>query len=506
MFWRQLEFLSSGLAAFRFFGIGEMSLADGITIDTPESGDLRDYEIATPLSLVKSIDVTVPANARLKLSGNVSGAAGADIDADVDGFLELSGANSFAGAIAVSGTGVVSAVTASAFGSNVGETSFSGSNVQEASGNPRLDMRGITTYEPFVFDGVSIQSSTAATNILAGKVTMKNKATFFNSIETGTRYEFTGGIDIASDSGNIVQFRVGTSESTADAEPRAAIVIKDRPFNHVGQGAFKFYNMSRACDVIFAVSSNKFAKTGGVTPDINVMTYRFCADGTPAAKVRCAAPFAFNSDARLCLGYATTSLAYCGHFDLGGYDQGFASAFGWGESYQSAIINGKTIGSYSVISSSTAAQLCSRHADEAKTWWTFSGAAGYRMEGSGSITFMTDSDTCGELTVTNGTMSLAAGVKWRNCPKITVSGEGTFNVSANGAFNKNITLDVRDQGVVNIPAGVVLLVRNLYLDGGTTPIVGEWGSSTSSAANKNAHFSGNGKIIAGPLGFVITFH
>ena len=505
VFWRQLEFLSSGLAAFRFFGAGDMSFADGIAIDAPEAGGVRDYEIATSMSIVKSIDVTVPASTRLKLSGNVSGATGADVDANVDGFLELSGANSFAGAMAVSGTGVVSAVTSTAFGSNVGETSFSGSNMQGAEGNPLLDMQGITTYEPFVFDGISIQSSSAVTNVFAGKVTMKNKATFFNSIETGTRYEFTGGIDIASDSGNIVQFRVGNSESTADAEPRAAIVIKDRPFNHVGQGAFKFYNMSRACDVIFAVSSNKFAKTGGVTPDINVMTYRFCADGTPAAKVLCAAPFAFNYDARLCLGYATTSSAYCGHFDLGGYDQGFASAFGWGESYQSAIINGKTIGSYSVISSSTAAQLCSRHADEAKTWWTFSGAAGYRMEGSGSITFMTDSDTCGELTVTNGTMSVAAGVKWRNCPKITVSGSGTFNVSDEGAFDKKIALDIRDQGVVYIPEGVVLRVKNLYLDGSDVPVRGEWGSAASSAAKKSARFSGSGRVYAGPSGLLLYF-
>lgn len=506
VYWRRLELLSSGLSAFRFFGSGDMTLADGISIDTPEGGSLRDYEIATSMSLIKSIDVTVPSNTRLKLSGSIAGAAGADVDADVDGFLELSGESSFSGAMAVTGTGIVSAVTATAFGSSVGATTFSGSSVQTASGNPQLDMRGITTYEPFVFDGVSIESSSAVTNVFAGKVTMKNNVTYFNHIATGTRYEFSGGVDIASDSGNVVEFRVGSSESTADAEPRAAIVFKDRPFNHIGQGGFEFYNQSRACDVIFAVSSNRFARTGGVMPDINVITHRFCADGTPAAKVRCAAPFAFNYDARLCLGFNTVENVYCGHFDLGGCNQGFASAFGWGESVQSHVISGKTIGSYSVISSATAAQLCSRHADAAKTWWTFSGAAGYRMEGAGSIMFMTDSDTCGELAVTNGTMSLAAGVKWRNCSGIAVSGTGRFNISDARAFNRKICMSVDNEGVVDIPDGVVLYVGNLYLDGSETPVVGEWGSPTSSAKNKSAHFSGNGKVIAGPLGFIITFH
>ena len=202
----------------------------------------------------------------------------------------------------------------------------------------------------------------------------------------------------------------------------------------------------------------------------------------------------------------TTGSAYCGHFDLGGCDQGFATAFGWSEAVQSTVIGGRTIGSYSVVSSPTAAQLCSRHSDAAKTWWTFAGAAGYRMEGSGSITFMTDSDTCGELTVTNGTMSVAAGVRWQNCPRVTVAGQGTFNVTDSGTFNRRVCLAVRDQGVVNIPDGVVLRVMDLYLDGGTKPSVGEWGSPTSSAKRKSAHFTGNGKVYAGPKGIVVNFH
>ena len=61
VYWRRLELLSSGLSAFRFFGSGNMSLAEGIYIETPESGDVRDYEIAAAMSLVKSINVTVPA-------------------------------------------------------------------------------------------------------------------------------------------------------------------------------------------------------------------------------------------------------------------------------------------------------------------------------------------------------------------------------------------------------------------------------------------------------------
>lgn len=103
----------------------------------------------------------------------------------------------------------------------------------------------------------------------------------------------------------------------------------------------------------------------------------------------------------------------------------------------------------------------------------FRGEASLHYAGTGRLALTnTASSTVGSLTVSGGEVALLAGATWANCTNVVVSGSGKLTldagVAAKGAFSREATVSVSDDGTIAIPAGETVEVRYLYRDGEPT--------------------------------------
>ena len=103
----------------------------------------------------------------------------------------------------------------------------------------------------------------------------------------------------------------------------------------------------------------------------------------------------------------------------------------------------------------------------------FLGEASLHYAGTGRLAMTnTASTTVGSLTVSGGEVALLAGATWANCTNVVVSGSGKLTLDAAvataGAFSREATVSVSDDGTIAIPAGETVVVKYLYRDGEPT--------------------------------------
>ena len=103
----------------------------------------------------------------------------------------------------------------------------------------------------------------------------------------------------------------------------------------------------------------------------------------------------------------------------------------------------------------------------------FRGEASLHYAGTGRLALTnTASTTVGSLTVSGGEVALLAGATWANCTNVVVSGSGKLTldaaVAAKGAFSREATVSVSDDGTIAIPVGETVVVKYLYRDGEPT--------------------------------------
>ena len=497
VFWRQLTF-SSAVPFFRLYGDSGITLAEGVSVESDGTQSLS-YEIAAPLTTVGTQSWSVPSNTTLAVKGDLHGAPGTEIVCDGLGTYSFEGANSDTAAdIRFEGSAQAYPKSAKAFGSAAGTTTMAGKG--------HLVLDNLVTDEPFVFQGNAGNSTIGVsvrpgTNVLSGPLSIRAPV-YIRDFNNGRRLVFSGGVDFNVPADNRY-FQIGWFGEPARDNP-FQIEITGTAITNSGSHSIRFYNEA-VCDVIFSVASNRLTGTG--SRSIVQMTRNdMNAAGEPTARLFCKVPHVFDYNATLLLGYDTKgSKPYCGFIDLCGNDQGFAAAYGHGADAQSFQINGKPQGAYSIVTSTDGpALLCSRHTGDVSTWWTFKGAAGYRMEGPGGITLMTSSESTGALCVTNGTMTIPAGVSWKNCAKVEASDNGTFCLEESRAFGPGTEVRLSGNGKMNLASGVQATAGFLFLDGNEKPLLGDWGSPESGAAHTSSHFTGTGKIRFGSQ-FIIIF-
>lgn len=128
----------------------------------------------------------------------------------------------------------------------------------------------------------------------------------------------------------------------------------------------------------------------------------------------------------------------------------------------------------------------------------FTGAAGLEMCGTGAIVITNAMASAGSVSVTQGRLEFAGDGSWTNAVSVNVSGTGRLVVANRKTFSRQVELAVADNGVLDIPAGVVLKVAALKLDGKTFS-GGTFGGAGSSAGNKtySANFAGAGMVKVG---------
>ena len=494
VFWNAVDFIS-GVSSFRLFGDGCMTLANGIRVSEPHSS----HEIDSPICTLGSQTWTLAEGSTVTLSGKLSG--------NEDSTVTLSGAGTyvFAGRNGDTGSNfrsvdsaVVHVKSAGALGTAEGVTTIGGSGA--------LVLDNVSINEPFVLAGQHARRGTLVslkpgTNVLNGKISVKSQV-YLQDQKNGGRLVVSSGMDLDMP-GNGYNFRIGWFGKSSDKEP-FRFEIKDVPIVNTGSKTVLFYNEC-VCDVIVSVPGNRLTPVDGSNRSRIQMTRNDKnAAGEPTARLICKVPYAFAYTDELILGVnEKLDTPYHGLIDLCGNDQGFAAAYGLDEQYQThPDADGVPQGAHSIVTSSGGpAYLCSRHAEDVSTWWTFTGAAGYRMEGSGGITFRTSSRSSGALCVTNGTMTLPSGVAWRRASKVVAEENGTFILA--GSLGPDTEVYLSGNGKLHLPEGVNARAGCLVLEG-SAPRFGEWGSPESGASNTSSHITGKGRIRFGsPLRIMI---
>lgn len=194
-----------------------------------------------------------------------------------------------------------------------------------------------------------------------------------------------------------------------------------------------------------------------------------------------------------------TSVSDGGTLNLGGHDQGVTRIL---TGYR---INGERVKPIKpcYVTSATPAVLYHRCSNNDTLFMDFRGAAGYKLVGTGTVTLCTVSDTTGSLGVTNGTLVVGAEAAWPNVSEVVVSGAGTLRLSGASQLNSKMALSLSDSGNIDIPDGVTVRCKKLYIDG--RECSGVWGAPGSGAPNTDARLIGNGYIRGGG-GFILTFY
>ena len=133
----------------------------------------------------------------------------------------------------------------------------------------------------------------------------------------------------------------------------------------------------------------------------------------------------------------------------------------------------------------------------------FTGAAGLEMCGSGAIVITNAIASAGSVGVIGGRLEFAGDGSWVNSIDVNVGGTGRLVLAKRKTFSRQAELTVADDGVLEIPAGIVVNVKTLRI-GGKTFAAGTFGGAESSAENKAyaANFAGAGMVQVGN-GFTI---
>ena len=159
----------------------------------------------------------------------------------------------------------------------------------------------------------------------------------------------------------------------------------------------------------------------------------------------------------------------------------------------------------------------------------FLGGASYSQNGQEhgpfTTTFYKASTSTGTVSVASGTLVFAAatnrtfacsvqkkdiaialeGGSWTNASLVAVGAGGTIKLTHGKTFGKQTVVEMTDTGKMQLDAGVLERVAELWIDGAKMPS-GDYGSTASGAATRDdTHFEGAGRLQVGTGGFILIF-
>lgn len=146
----------------------------------------------------------------------------------------------------------------------------------------------------------------------------------------------------------------------------------------------------------------------------------------------------------------------------------------------------------SIVKSASAAYLRALYSESAKNAVAFTEHAGFRWAGSSDLELIQVSTSDNELWVESNTLTIGATASWKNASAVRATGTGTLCLSHAGAVGTATDVYITDSGMISIPEGVTVRVRDLYIDG-VKQAHGTWGS-VSPAYYQDGHFTGGGVL------------
>lgn len=114
--------------------------------------------------------------------------------------------------------------------------------------------------------------------------------------------------------------------------------------------------------------------------------------------------------------------------------------------------------------------------------------------------------SCGDLTVTNGVLELAAGASWPNGTNFTARGSGTLKFAAAKQVGRKIArLHFAENGKIYIPEGVTLKVAaaDVLESGSDEPTPVALGTYDGTSGLLRDRIEGGGQVMVGPSGVVL---
>ena len=168
-------------------------------------------------------------------------------------------------------------------------------------------------------------------------------------------------------------------------------------------------------------------------------------------------------------------------------------------------LRGDTVAGTNTATSATAATLTVNQSSDTLFNGRLTGLLSLVKTGSGSLTLSNSlSTTTGDITVSNGTLAVAAATGLGGSTNIMVAG-GTLDLRVAATIADAAVLRIAAGGAtVSIGAGINETVDNLFLDG-VQQLPGTYGAVGSGAGTEtNAFFAGSGKLnVLGTLAPVV---
>jgi len=397
-------------------------------------------------------------NGAITVNGALSGAGG--LTKTGPQTLTLTASNSYDGVTTVN-NGMLAITHDFALGSTNGDTLVNSKSV--AVGGGFLQLSGnITVREPLrLFGERNAPTSTdrssilnlAGTNTLSGPIirTSGGNNTRIH-LRSGTRLNITGGITGGNSQLFVIRFDSGT------------LAISGKPINIGTDNMW----LETTGTLLLGATGNVW----GSNPNFDSSNL-----------LRMEIPDALAPGSAMALGFsATGSLT----LDLNGFDQRIGNLF------TRYCTSGTRIIKTDAPATLTADQNVDTHLDARLT-----GPLSLFKTGTGTLTLSNSvantTTTTGSITVTNGTLRVAANNNLGNATNILVSG-GILDLRAAENIKDSARLAVLTNGQVNIGAGIFETVGTLFIDG-TQQQFGTWGTTASGAAHTDdIHFAGTGKV------------
>lgn len=423
----------ANVESFTIGGSGRLGLC-GAGIDVSGPSDSARYEISAPLAVVT--EQTWQLNkGRLVISGGVDGVVeGGNVAKRGTGMLELCGNVNLPGGLTV----------------REGAATF---NQMTLTGPVTLNSNELTA------DGTE--------NLVDGSI---SAAQGHINLYNGAKLTITGGINDINTGWTAFWF--GRNGSDSDPTATGTVVVTNEPLKSVSSSS-EIYVMGPT-ELVLAAPSN------GVYGVVR-------AYGTGEANrsvIRCRAPWAFAYTCKLALSqYVFSPQAQsCATFDLGGYDQGFTEACIYEKDNDC------------VVTSESPAYLHGQNPSTRNCYWSFEGAAGFSLEGTGEFIFRKNSPSAGSLRTTAGRLVMGENGFWPNCTNVVAEGTGTFVLNHRDAISTDAVVGIKDSGKIEIAAGTRQKVSELWIDGKKMP-GGRYGATVGSMPPEAAgHFAGSGVL------------
>ncbi len=389
-------------------------LGDGITAAAAESA--REYTVSAPLVAGLSQTWSVGENATVAIEGNFGGPRAATVTKTGSGTLDISGANSYPGALAVTeGQLRLSGV----FG-----RSAATDGALSCGSSANITLAGATINKPVSYSQTAnlvnvLTAEAGATNVFKGRVSLTGTKASPLTLGDGAVVIFEDGMSVDLNGKN---FYPQASETPTVAP---LICFKGRP------------------SVVSSSISDTFSPR---------VTCRFETIGNTIVKCQSA----LNSG-RL---EATVDYAWNGtdgieQFDING--NGFVIDVG---STRQCIQNLTLMDnkySLAVAGNGGTLELAPTAADRTLNLSrvAFTDSVSLQKHGAEKLTLAGAAvESYGDVTVTNGVLEFAADASWLNGTNVTVSGSGTLKINAAKTFSKDAVIRFADEGKIYVPAGV----------------------------------------------------